>query len=131
DKASLYSERNGSIFYKNSALVDAADPDSFEVAAGSSYAKDAHYVYFANNEIDGSDPSSLVLFADSKGPTLYAKDLNNAYYAGTVIPGAEVNTFELVKDGQGIATGFARDDNQVYFDGLHFSNNPITFELID
>ena len=93
---------------KKRALIHGVDASTFQVYAGSRYAKDAHRVYYPK----------LVLCAEGV-------NCGQCFYVRVVSEGADPLTFEVLKSDYG------KDSQWVYYKGMRLDSVDYdTFEVI-
>jgi len=130
-----YTKLNGHIYGGEIACdvkpLDGIDVPTFQVLAGTKYAKDKNHVYYpiriscidytdcgvcyyADIVIADADPATFV-YLDKE----YAIDNDHVYFRGEPIKGAESKTFKVI-DGPEYFF-FAKDRNKVYYFNHYFS----------
>lgn len=135
DACSTVFTRYDDAMYYGTTLVGGADPASFLVLQTSNciaYGKDKHHVYigfmgYAYQIAPDADPKSFTPYYDARGLILYSKDHSHVYgtpdAAGLnetnthiqIMQGADSNTFTVLYDGAGNFTGYAKDNQHIYY----------------
>lgn len=83
-------------------LLEAADPETFEVLEHDAYAKDKELVFYQGRRIEGAHAPSFESVAD-----FYARDKYRGYYAGDSIEASRGKGFKIINsyystDGQDV-----------------------------
>ena len=124
----IYRVKDDGVYYQ-CQKIEKADKESFRDIGGIfNYAKDKKHVYYAGEIIKKADLKTfevveIIFFTgENGGREFFALDKKRVYLNGKEILGADPKTFETLE------SGWARDKNNVYLDGVKQNIDGITFE---
>jgi hypothetical protein len=105
-----------------SGTIFSDDPAHFEILGDALY-RDSQHIYWSTNIIS-DDPASLEILYNQDYHT-YIRDSETVFVNGNPISGADAAAFEV------LASGYGRDENQVYYFDQAMPADPVTFEILE